>query len=589
MLRLLSLLVAVGFLVPPVQGQAKPAPKKALLPDAIPGYKVQMIDGFTVAVSEDVLAADVRKFKRKPLEAIELDLKNICELFNDKGVEKLRAIPLWVEWDQKSGLANGRSGETFTLYYGPDRALLVSRNENPLKVNGVGLCRAKALTEVYQDTARPNYLQLLHVFMRAFQGYYLASETTAIRTAHRQAMAHKLYDKTTYCTTDDRSFFAEASSAYLDYLYYFPHGRGDIQKHDPATYKFLDGIWSKYLPAGKARAAGARPPDGSAEFRTDFKPADINLGPQLVGEKFDPKSCDGKVTLFTFWAGDDAVPLKWLKKWHEELGPFGFQVVILSADYTREKDDVIRRAETPGMPFPLVGTSYMPAKPKGQNWAFPSGHAAVYSAEGKWAFRGPLADGEIYLREAVGRKILKDAAIPDVATSVQPAVNALTSGEPIPAVMLKLLPATTVGATTDREQARKLMDLLGTAAQKRLDQAAAQEKGEPLEAYRIASGVATEFKGTPVAPKAERLTSTLKNEKTVAAELKARKDLEAVAKVEADLNVLPGSFSPKDPAFQKANAGKLKELKAAVERMRKAHPQAHATDEAEAIAKEFTN
>ncbi len=516
MFRTPSALVALGLLTLTTTAQEKAA-KKPLLPDTIPGYKVQMIHGFTVAVGEDVQTVDVKKLKPKPLEAIELDLKALCSLFNEKGVEKLRAIPLWVEWDYKSGLANGREGEVFSTYYGTSAAQLTARGDNPLKANCVGLRRAKALTEVYQTTDRAAYLQLIHVYLRAFQGQYLATDATAIRVAYRQALARKLYDKTAYCTTEEGAFFADLSSAYLDSLYYFPHDRSSLLKHDPATSKLLDGIWAKYLAAGKARTAGTRPPDGSKEFRTDFKPTDINLGPHLVGEKFDPMAVAEKVTLFTYWPTDEAVPLKWLKKWHEEYEPFGFQVVLFSADYTREKDDVVRRLETRGVTFPTYGRTYTPGKPGGQNWAYPSDHTAIYSAEGKWVYRGPLADSEIYLREAVGRKIVKDADLADVALAVQPAVKALTAGEPIPAVMAKLQPATGGTETPARDQAGKLMDLLAKPVERQLARVASLKESDPFVAYKLAEAIAAEYKGTPFAERAEKLASALKIEKPVAA------------------------------------------------------------------------
>lgn len=586
MVRCWISLVVIGTFAFEVAAQDKGGPKKPLLPDTIPEYKVHLVHGFTVAVHQDVTAADVKKYKRKPLEAVELDLKSLCGLLNDKGVEKLRSIPLWLEWDRKAGLNNGRAGEVFSVYYGTDKAVLVATGENPLKVGGVGVHRTRALVEVYNDTVRPDYLQLIHVYARAMHNQHFAADNAAIKAAYRQAMAAKLYDKSLYCTTEERAYFAEMSAAYLDQLYYFPRNRSDLQKHDPATFKLLDGIWSKYLADGNKVKAG-RPADGSGEFRTDFKPADINLGPQLSGEKFDPKSCDGKVTAFVYWLSDDAPPLRWLKKWHDDLEPFGFQIVVLSADYRREPVEVVQRLEKLALPFPAVGRTFMPTKAKEQNWAHVTGHAAVCDSEGKWTFRGRLSDGEVFIREAVGRKILKDAELPDVPKAVQPAVTALTAGEPIPAVMAKLQPSTADAATATRDQARKLMDVLAKDAQKRLDKSAALAKEEPFEAYRIAEAVAAEYKGTPIGPKAEKLMSSLKVEKSVAAELKARKDLDAIKKLEADLNVQPGSFNPREPAFQKVNAAKLKEMKIVFEQMRKAHPNARATAEAEAIVKEF--
>ena len=107
------------------------------------------------------------------------------------------------------------------------------------------------------------------------------------------------------------------------------------------------------------------------------------------------------------------------------------------------------------------------------------------------------------------------------------------------------------------------------------------------DAMQAAEAIVAEYKGTAFSSKADKIVSLLKVDKAVVAELKARKDLEAIKKIEAVLNAQGGSFDPTDPTFQRKYAPQLKQLKAAFEQMKKNHPKARATEEAEKIAKEF--
>lgn len=585
MIRPVLALLLTSVLLLPAAAQDKN--KKKAVAD-IPGYKVHTINGFTVVVSKDVLDADATEFKRKPLEAIELELKNVTDLMTGKAAETLRNIPVWAEWDERIVINNGRQGTAYGTYYGGNQLQTLAGGMHPLKAKCVVIHLTKTLTKEYQDKAKPDKLLLLHEFAHAVHDQLLGFDNAAVKTGFSQAMARKLYDKTLYCTTNEMEYFAEMTCAYLDRIRYFPHDRTDLQKHDPTSHKLMESIWGKAAADGGKAKAIVRPPTGADEFKLDFQLSEARLGKQITGPTFDRDALAGKVTAFFYWRDSQAGEMKRVRKLHDELAPFGFQVVVLSANYREDEDELSARLVKAKLPFPVLGTTFFPQKTGTQMRAEPGGHVALYGPDGTWVFRGKVSDSEVFAREQLALKILKEAATPDVAPKpLQPAVTALLSGESFPAVIAKLQPATTNSDAAVKESAKKLMDVLAKPVQERLDRADGQKKTDPVEAFLTAEAVVAEYKGTPFATKADKLVSALRVDRAVAAELKARKDLDGIKKIEAVLNAQSGSFDPTDLAFQRKYAPQIKQMKTQFEQMKKSHPNARATQEAEQIVKEF--
>src|SRR5207248_1945306 len=97
---------------------------------------------------------------------------------------------------------------------------------------------------------------LLHELVHAIHDkcVTLGFNNPEIRTAYRQAMDRKLYDKVehvsgemrrAYAATSEAEYFAEISCAYLDRCNYFPFTRDDLKGHDPTGYKLMEQIWGK--------------------------------------------------------------------------------------------------------------------------------------------------------------------------------------------------------------------------------------------------------------------------------------------------------------------------------------------------------
>src|SRR5262249_45651565 len=75
-------LCALAILPGAAAAQEKPAKLK---PDAIPGYKVRTVEGFTVIVSAETLKQnEASTLERKPLDVLEQELKILCGLMPPK-------------------------------------------------------------------------------------------------------------------------------------------------------------------------------------------------------------------------------------------------------------------------------------------------------------------------------------------------------------------------------------------------------------------------------------------------------------------------------------------------------------------------
>lgn len=577
-------LFAVLCLVPSLGAQEK-KPKKTPF-DAVPGYKVHHLAGFTVVVSDQVLAVDTAAYKKKPLACLELELKNVVGLVNGKCADALRKVPIWAEWDETIALSNGRQGKAYASYYGGNQRNMLTRGMEPLKARCVVVHLTKELTKSYQEKDRPETLLLLHELAHAVHDQLLGMQHDGIRTAYAQAMGRKLYDKSLYIATNEAEFFAEATCAYLDRLEYFPKNRADLKQHDPQTFKLIDSIWGK--SATEKAVISKRPPDGRDDFVLDLTAQTIKWGQPLLGS-FDPAAAKGRVILMAYVVPEQMAFINRLRGWHDEFEPYGLTLVLTNAGYRRDPAQTLENFKNQNLPFPVLAATFLPAKQSTELISEKPGHAVLFDAAGQCIFRGQTDDATIYLKEAIGRRLAESLNLEEdsLPKPLAAALTALVAGESLASVALKAQPFTTSSDPAYAEPAKALVDAIVEPGVKQLAAATALKKTDPLEAYLQAEAVTQRFKGLAIANKATALMDSLSADKAIVAEKRARRDLEAVLKIETHLASQAGSFEPRDPSFQSRHAASLKQLKDACEAMKKKHPATRATQRATAIAREY--
>jgi hypothetical protein len=149
-----------------------------------------------------------------------------------------------------------------------------------------------------------------------------------------------------------------------------------------------------------------------------------------------------------------------------------------------------------------------------------------------------------------------------------------------------LTPLTNSSDADTKAKAKKLYELILAPGEKALADAQANAKTDPLAAFVGAERVAARFKSTPLATKANTLITSLRTDKLVAAELKARPLAADLEKLAGKLRGQEGGFNPGDAKFQEKHQQTFAQMKAILEQLRKQYPGARATAEAEKIARE---
>src|SRR5262249_3068285 len=97
-------------------GTTTKGPKKK--DDSPPGYKKDNLRGFVLYFSDEVLKEDREsKLERTPLEALERELIIVEQVLPADKVKSLKAVPIWVEWNETLAMGNGRGGRAVAGFY----------------------------------------------------------------------------------------------------------------------------------------------------------------------------------------------------------------------------------------------------------------------------------------------------------------------------------------------------------------------------------------------------------------------------------------------------------------------------------------
>jgi hypothetical protein len=572
---LFTLLLLTG----PAAAQDKPAPKPK--PDAIPGYKVRTVEGFTVILSEETLKQDGdSKLDRKPLEVLGLELKTLSGLMPPKTLTALHNVLIWVEWDEEVKFTNGRSGNVLATYYGGHQLDMLAKGMHPLKAKNVTIHRMKALTLEHQPKKDSGRCVVLHEIAHAVQDQVLSKDNVNIKAAYKQAMERQLLDKKAYAATNEREFFAEMTCAYFDQLEYYPRTHDDLKKSDPATFKLLETIWGK-PKAGATPQVSRGGPD--PELRLDK----VKLGKPAAGPKVDAADLKDRPVLLVLWNAGNTSSLSFLARataWDAELSDFGLATVGVHMTGNKAQD-VAAAAKAHGLAFPVTETPWDSPALVGEAKDFPV--ALVFGRDGRCAYRGPAFDAEEAVRAAVGEALVGRAGLADPPKGVAPVIEALEKGKPPPSLLPRLA---TLARSPDADTAAAAKAIAGAitaGAHKALEEAEAMARDDPVGAYLRVERVPGAYKDTAVAAKAGDLIARLKSDRAVAAEVRARAGLATIKKLDTELGSRPGSFDPSQEKFRKDNAALLRQLEEGVATMKKSWPKARATEDAVRIAERY--
>jgi hypothetical protein len=580
MLRVpIGALCALALLAAAALAQDKPSSK--IKPDAVPGYKIRSVEGFTVIVSDETLKQDgASRLERKPLDVLALELKTLSGLMPPKILTALHGVLIWVEWDEEVPSGNGRPGTAVATYFGGHQAAMLAKGMHPLKAKNVTVQRMKSLALEHQPKKDSGRCVLLHEIAHAVHDQVLSNDNVAIKAAYKQAMERQLLDKQAYAATNEREFFAEMTCAYFNQLHYYPRTHDDLKKSDPATFKLLETLWGKSKAGTTARAPRA---GGDSELTLEKVP----FGKPAAGPKVTAADLQGRVALVVLWNAGSTSSLNFLTRataWDAELSEFGLTTVGVHMTGNKPQD-VAAAARAHALAFAVTESVWADHKLITDSKEFPV--ALVFDRDGSCVYRGSAFDAEEALRAAVGEALVARGGAESPPKGLAPVVEALQKGKSPSSVMPRLATLTRSPDADTAAAARVLLTTLTEGGRKAIDEAEALARDDPVAAFLRVERVPTVYRETAVAAKANDLITRLKTDRAVATELRARTGLATVKKLDTELRGRPGSFDPSSEKFRKDNALLLRQLEDGVAQMKKSWPKARATEDACHIAEKY--
>jgi hypothetical protein len=260
-----------------------------------------------------------------------------------------------------------------------------------------------------------------------------------------------------------------------------------------------------------------------------------------------------------------------------------FGLVIVAPHRQKATNEQLKaKAQALGIRFSVTETGDLPGR---ETKGIPS--VVLFDHTGKVIYEGGPDGSEAKMRAAVGAALVETAEIGTPEKALTAVVDGLKKGQLPLASVTKLQNFARGSDAATAAQAKKLVDAILASAQKRLDGASELAKDEPLAAYESVQRIATNFKATPLGPKAAELAGKLKANKAVQAELKAKPSLEQIKKLDALITAKAGKLDLTSPEVKKAFAAQLKQMGNVLQQMKKAYADTHATAEAEEIAAKY--
>jgi hypothetical protein len=140
----------------------------------------------------------------------------------------------------------------------------------------------------------------------------------------------------------------------------------------------------------------------------------------------------------------------------------------------------------------------------------------------------------------------------------------------------------TVAAT-----AKAVLAELTATGKATLDDATAKLKTEPVAAFLLLEPLPAKYKGTKLANQADALLQQLKPTPAVAAELRARAVLDQLKKIDAAVMASPGAYDTSAGDFLVKHGPQIQQMAALLDQLKKKHPAARATADAEKVLNKY--
>ncbi|MGK0187362.1 MAG: hypothetical protein ACI9R3_003149 [Verrucomicrobiales bacterium] len=210
--------------------------------DQIEMYGEDNLSGWIVYVHQD-LEFDHPELHSDVLVELKKQLSEIERIIPEKGLQALRAIPIWIELNHPKHPC---------ACYHPDGDWLRDNGMNPAKQGAVEIANARNFVE--WSKVQPS--MVLHELAHGYHFRFLRRDHAGVEQAFAKAQAGGRYEKVSkrdgrevrhYALTDKFEYFAEATEAFFAENDFHPYQRNELRAFDPDAYSMIVDTWGVLL------------------------------------------------------------------------------------------------------------------------------------------------------------------------------------------------------------------------------------------------------------------------------------------------------------------------------------------------------
>jgi hypothetical protein len=232
-------IVAAVILCSGVSLPAKEPAEPAYEPTA--SYTPRDMRGWKVYVNHRLLE-DQKEVGNQVLELLGVKLYDINRAVPAKALEKLHAIPIWLELKDK---------DVRCACFHPSKEWLAAHGFNPEKAGAVEIGNAATFLQWSHEQPSMVLHELAHGYHHLYLGGY---DNPEIAAAFKRAVENKSYEsvlyyngqmKRAYAINNPQEYFAELSEAWFGTNDFYPFVRAEVLKHDSEMAKLLKKLWGE--------------------------------------------------------------------------------------------------------------------------------------------------------------------------------------------------------------------------------------------------------------------------------------------------------------------------------------------------------
>ena len=232
-----SLACAICLVATAAEGEAA---KEKVSSPPVDQYRTETLDGWTCHVSPKLYTPEHEALRQQTLRLVGNQLFSLRQLVDGDRLKAITKVPLWIDLDSPLR----------SLQYHPSREWLVQHGHHGEMAKAVHLPDARYFVSPRHTNEQP--WAILHELAHAYHDRELGFENAEIIKAYQRAKEAGLYgsvlhvvgdERKHYALTNHKEFFAEMSEAYLGTNDFFPFVRGELKRHDEATFELLKKIW----------------------------------------------------------------------------------------------------------------------------------------------------------------------------------------------------------------------------------------------------------------------------------------------------------------------------------------------------------